>query len=435
MAVFIASTASLEPISVPAQSLSFGSRMDIAVGLRPSGVAAADFDRDGLMDLAVTNHGSGDVSILLGDGSGSFDEVDRVVIEAGPPSAVAAADLDRDGRARIDLVITSDIDSTVTVLLGNGDGTFQERSRTIVGDGPEGILITDLNGDERPDVVTADTFGDSVSVALGNGDGTLNRAFQIPVGQGPCGIASGDLNGDGNLDVVTTAQLEGVVVALIGDGSGSFITRCVGDCNRDAQVTVDELVRDVNIALGLMALECSAFDRNSDGLVTVDELVRAVNSALNGCTMDGFLAGESPAGLLVHDLDDDGIADVIVANEGSAFVSVLAGRGDGTLNTSQDFPLIEPSRALISADFNLDGEPDLISAQPLGDSISVLAGDGDMGFAPAVVIPVHDSPSGGLTCAGLAFGDFNGDGLPDVVTANDGSNDITVLLNQSDVPF
>jgi hypothetical protein len=429
MTVVVPLAVCLRPELLWGQQISFATRLDTPIGEQPSSVATGDFDRDGNTDLTVTNHGSGDISVLLGNGDGTFAGEKILVIEAGVPSAVATEDMDGDGR--LDLVVTSDVDSSVTILLGNGDGTFQERSRNLVGNGPEGLVIADLDGDYNLDVATTDTFGDSISIALGNGDGTLRRASSLPIGQGPCGLAAGDLNNDGQLDLTVTLPLEGLVVTMIGAGAGSFRIRCVGDCNGEGRVTVDELVRGVNLALGTPTAECPAFDRNGDGLVTIDELVRAVNSALNGCTMDGFLAGESPAGLLVGDLSGDGIFDVAVANEGSNFVSVLDGFGNGNFDTSQDFPVGKSSRAMTGADFDGDGNLDLVMANRLANSVSVLPGKGDGTFAQAQSFPVHQAPSGGLSCQGLAIGDFNGDELPDLVTANDGSNDVSVLLNQS----
>jgi hypothetical protein len=417
------------PHLLSGEQISFAPRLDTPIGEHPSSVASGDFDHDGNTDVAATNQGSGDISVLLGNGDGMFYAENMLVLEAGIPSAVATEDMDGDGR--LDLVVTSDVDSSVTIFLGNGDGTFQERSRTLVGKGPEGLVIADLDGDGNLDVATTDTFGDTISIALGNGDGTLQVSNSLPVGQGPCGLAAGDLNGDGQMDLAVTLPLEGLVVTMIGVGDGSFRIRCVGDCNQDGHVTVDELVRAVNLALGTATTACPAFDRNGNGLVTIDELVRGVNSALNGCTMDGFVAGESPAGLLVSDLSSDGIPDLAVANEASDFMSVLDGFGDGTFDTSQDFPLGKSSRALAEADFDGDGDPDLAMANTLADSVSVLAGNGDGTFVQAQSFPVHRGPSGGLSCQGLAIGDFNGDQLPDIVTANDASNDVSVLLNQT----
>lgn len=414
-----------------AQTLAFASRLDVSVGESPTAVAAGDFNRDGKSDLVVADHGSADVSVLLAVGDGTFERGETVVIEDAVPSALAVALVDGDRRP--DLIVASDVDSTVIVFLGNGDGTFQERSRTLVGNGPEGLVTADFNGDGFVDVATADTFGDTISIALGNGDGTLQAARSFPAGVGPCGIDAADLNGDGVTDVVVTLWIEGTVLALAGDGAGAIRNRCVGDCNRDGRVTVDELVRGVNLALGAPTAECPTFDRNADGLVTIDELVGAVNSALNGCSLDGFLAGESPAGVAVRDVDGDEMADIVVANEGSEFVSVLKGFGNGTFDTSQDFALGGSTRGVAVADFNLDGIPDIVAADPATDSVFVLPGSGDGTFGRALTWLVHDAPSGGLSCQGIAVGDFNMDGLPDVATANNGSADVSVLLNQSPV--
>jgi hypothetical protein len=429
MVVVVTLLVCFQPELLSAQEISFAPRLNTPIGEQPSSVATGDFDRDRNTDVVVTNHGSSDISVLLGNGDGTFFGEEILTIEAGFPSAVATDYVD--GDRRLDLVVTSDVDGSVTILLGNGDGTFQERSRTFVGQGPEGLMLADLDDDGNLDVVTVDTFGDTVSVALGNGDGTLGQASSSFIGQSPCGLAAGDLNGDGWLDLSVTLPLEGVVVTMTGAGGGSFRSRCVGDCSQDGRVTIDELVRGVNLALGAAIGACPAFDSNGDGLVTVEELVRAVNSALNGCMMEGFVAGESPAGLLVSDLGGDEVPDIAVANEGSDFVSVLAGFGDGTFDTSQDFPVGKFSRALVGADFDQDGNLDLAMANKSADSVSVLPGNGDGTFAQVQLFPVHRGPSGGLSCQGMAIGDFNGDQLPDIVTANDGSNDISVLLNQS----
>jgi len=419
-----------------AQDMSFLEHSDFLAGDAPSSVAAGDFDLDGHTDLAVTNHESADITILLGDGTGSFTEGEPVLIGAELPAAVVPSVVKVgyfDDDERLDLVVASDVDDSVTVLLGNGDGTFQERSRIVVGKGPEGLVAIDVNGDGKLDIATADTFDETVSVALGNGDGTLRQPRAFPIGDGPWGIAAGDLTRDGRVDLAVSLIGDNVVVVMIGDGSGSFQIPCVGDCNRNGRVTIDELVKGTNIALGKVNLsDCPAFDRNDDGLVTVDEMIRGVNGALNGCTVDGFLAGPSPAALVIDDFDDDGSTDIAVANDGSDFVSVLFGDGFGMF-IPQDFSVGEVTRGLATADIDGDGELDLVTANRLANSVSVLTGKGDGTFETPRAFAVNIAPSGGLTCEGIALADFNEDGRPDVVTANDGSDDVSVLLNDTEV--
>lgn len=411
--------------------LSFMPHRDFAVGENPSSVATGDFNFDGHADIAVANSRSESISLLLGDGAGSFSAAEPQLFEAGVPSAIEVSDVDLD--SRLDLVVTSDVDGTVTVLLGNGDATFQERSRTRVGNGPEGLMLADFDNDGVPDVATADAFGDTVTILLGQGNGDLRPSSTLLVGEGPCGIAGGDLDLDGFRDLVVSLGVENVVVVLLGNGDGSFRNRCTGDCGGDGRVTVDELVRGVNLALGNPAVTaCPAFDTNADGLITVNELVRGVNSALDGCTGGALEAGAAPAALLVDDFTGDGVPDVVAANEGSDFISVLMGFGDGTFDTPQDFPVGALARGLVAADFDGDEKLDLATAHRLTNSVSVLLGRGDGTFGPPQSFGVNEAPTGGLTCEGIGAADFNGDGLADVVTANEGSDDVSVLINQTE---
>ena len=193
----------------------FQAQKQFAVGEDPHSVAIADVNADGRFDLAIANAESNDVSILLGNGDGTFISQSRFSVGRRPES-VTIADVNGDGRpdlatANFGLEFSF---TDVSVLLGNGDGTFQEQKRFAVGDGPRSVVVADVNEDGRPDIVTND-YRDAVSVLLGNGDGTFLPQFRIAVGTAPNSVAIADMNGDGRLDIVTANRESDDVSVLI----------------------------------------------------------------------------------------------------------------------------------------------------------------------------------------------------------------------------
>src|SRR5262249_23128954 len=151
-----------------------------AVGADPKAVAVADVNGDGAPDLITANYGAayGTVSVLLGNGDGSFQHQQGLAIGSNTLS-IAAVDVNGDGKP--DLVTANSATNTVSVLLGNGDGTFQPQQTLDVGSQPSSVVVADVNGDGKADLIVANrgslaTPGDTVSVLLGNGDGTFQPA-------------------------------------------------------------------------------------------------------------------------------------------------------------------------------------------------------------------------------------------------------------------
>jgi hypothetical protein len=213
----------------------FQAAVNYGSGLDTESVAVADVNGDGKPDLLVANECSsanctnGSVGVLLGNGDGTFQAAVNYVLES-LPNSVAAADVNGDGK--LDLVVVSD--DAVDVLLGNGDGTFQSPSKNITESGGESVAIGDVNGDSKLDLIVVN-HGDgtpnsgSVSVFLGNGDGTFQAAVSYSTGAiYTDAVILGDMNGDGTLDLVVASQftnsapLYGVVGVLLGNGDGSF---------------------------------------------------------------------------------------------------------------------------------------------------------------------------------------------------------------------
>jgi hypothetical protein len=215
-------------------------------GLWPLSVKAADFNQDGKIDLVLAAGGDFAVDLFLGNGDGTFQPY--VQIATGMyPTSVAVGDVNRDGK--LDLVTGDDLSGTggaVSVLLGNGDGTFQPHVEFAAGTSPYTVAIGQFNGDHYPDLVVSNTHRGSrkVSVLLGNGDGTFGAFTGYQSGPLPFYVAVADFNGDGRNDLAV-ADGNDFISILLGKGDGTFLPQsqyatgrypvwvAVGDLNGD----------------------------------------------------------------------------------------------------------------------------------------------------------------------------------------------------------
>ncbi len=371
-------TVTISPITFASQNYPAGNT--------PDAVAVADFNGDGKLDIAVADYGNpsagdnGGVSILLGNGDGTFQAA--MLISAGKnPISIAVGDFNNDGRK--DLLVADFGDrptggsGSVEVLLGNGDGTFQPPLILTAGNEPLPLAVGDFNGDGKLDFVVSD-FDGGVYLFLGKGDGTFQSAALISTGNNPIAIAARDFNGDGKLDLAVAGG-NGTVSILLGKGDGTFAP--------------------------------------------------PVPYVING-----FL----PTSIATGDLSGNGRMDLAITTFACALgvcrapIETLAGNGDGTFQASQipaltipNSVFLEPpgpsSLSLRVADFNGDGKVDLVEIT--GPYAAVFPGNGDGSFEGVLFFSANQNPFA------LAIGDFNGDGKPDIVVANQGSNDITILLN------
>ncbi|PYL01629.1 MAG: hypothetical protein DME19_01020 [Verrucomicrobia bacterium] len=206
---------------------SFAAARTFDAGKGAWSLAVGDFNGDSKLDLAVANHGcsncspafSGSFSVLLGNGDGTFQS--RLNYDAGKdPVSVAVGDFNGDGKP--DLAVVNSGSTNLAVLLGKGDGTFQSAVNYDTGMSPNSVGVGDFNGDGKADVVVANETSNTVSVLLGNGDGTFQVHVDYATRSHPASLAVGDLNGDGKPDLAVANRNSNALSILIGNGDGTF---------------------------------------------------------------------------------------------------------------------------------------------------------------------------------------------------------------------
>jgi hypothetical protein len=395
----------------------------------------ADLNGDGNPDLivGVGYSASSGLLIFLGNGGTSFQTSAGYAMDL-PVDSVAVADVNGDGKP--DLIVGSGLGAggQVSVLLGNGDGTFQPEKVVVTGTGaPYAVAVGDLNGDGIPDLAfTTDAPVPIVLVALGKGDGTFLAPVSYP-SNGYGSIAIGDVNGDGIPDLVASG-----ISILFGDGTGAFPTR------RDyVQPTSGEIVltdfdgdgtRDIVTGVGaswiLSGTAVAVLYGRRDGT-----FFGAPISVVPGSNVGDNVA----TAIESADLDGDGIPDLLYA-ELETGITALHGNGDGTFNAVWQVMPHGSANSLAIGDFNGDGIPDFATdiASAVAGVVEVFLGVGDGTFQPPMFIQVGSS----LGQGNLVAADFNGDGKLDLALAwspyNTGINvtsSVFILLGKGDGTF
>ncbi|MEM9412882.1 MAG: FG-GAP-like repeat-containing protein, partial [Planctomycetota bacterium] len=198
---------------------SFAHAVHYSAGDSPTAIEVADIDGDGSLDVAVANSLTNSLTILLGDGEGGFAITSKT--EAGDnPNSIASGDFNGDGL--VDLATANDISNDVTILLGSGDGTFSIGQKVSVGVSPNSIIKSDFDGDAILDIAVANALSNSVSVLMGEGNGTFGELTSFAVGNFPTSLVADDFNGDGVIDLVTVNGAADSISTLIGIGNGNF---------------------------------------------------------------------------------------------------------------------------------------------------------------------------------------------------------------------
>ena len=347
--------------------LSFADPIDINLGAgkSPKSIATGDFRGIGIQDLAVADSGSNEVSILLGNGDGTFHLVETLAVGASPSFITTGHFHDA---TTVDLAVVDSGSNQVSILLGHGDGSFGLPHNFSVGSNPSSLAIGDFRGIGIQDLAVANRASNNVSILLGNGDGTFAAASSIAVGGSATFVVAFTGTGVQDLAVATvdsSVYARGTVSILLGDGHGTF--------------------------------------RPGQSLTAV---------------------GRGLTSMAVQDFKGDGVADLAVVGSLTDSVAILLGRGDGSFTLGQTYEVGGRPQSIAVGHFNSDRVLDLVT---VGDYAltSVLLGNGDGTFQSTQYF------WGGANPFSVAVGDFTGAGRDDLAVVQNFTNQVSVFLNNS----
>ena len=385
----------------------------------PRDLVAVDFNGDGDVDVCIAALIGGSAALMLGNGDGTF-QPELAVPAGGPQADLETRDLDGDGA--LDIVATLGFGAVgLGVVLGNGDATFQPPAVLAPSGDAVDSAIVDLDEDGALDLVVVTSSPNELVRFLGNGDGT----FQAPVASGlpadPSAVDVGDVNRDGHVDVGWSSVAADIASVWFGAGDGTFPS-----------------TRDVDIGAGHDPRRLSLSDMDGDG--ASDLVLLNVNGG-DSCFCGGDVAlyygdglgellgnddidvGADPDLCRAADLDGDGHADLVVLNPELDSFAVALGNGDGSFAAPLTYgvgPGDRPSWFAVG-DVSGDGVPDVVTSNSLSQDVSVVLGVGGGAFGGATVLP-----AGGATPRGVELGDATGDGVVDLLVATQLSNAVAI---------
>ena len=379
----------------------FKDSLDFVAGDAPLAAAAGDFDGDGHVDLAIINFSSQTISVPLGKGDGTFRAARSYAADL-VPLAIASGDLNGDKKPDLVVVNYCGLDSlcgkagTVAIFLADEAGGYRLSNTYTLGAGSVSVALIDANGDKNLDIIALNRGDKTISVLLGVGDGTFQQPLTFSTADSPVAVVIGDFNKDGKPDLAVVGDCgsakctePGNAEILLGTGDGSFssgftypvgyapISVAVGDINKDGSPDI------------LVANGCgNDATCKSPGTATV-----LVGDGKGNFKPAADIAlGNAPTAIALADLTGHGVPDLLVSRSADNTLAVLRGNGDASFKAAVVYPVGNGPGSVTVADFNGDGKPDVAVANANDSTISVLYGNGEGSLQAAFSLPVGAGP-------------------------------------------
>lgn len=390
------------------------------------GLAAADLDRDGAMDVAACNVSTDQLLVVPGSKTLGLS-MERRFATGQLPRMVATADFNRDGDA--DLAVANLDSSDVTILLGDGKGAFGEGNDLAAGGAARALAVADFDGDNFADLAVTNLNASRVAILLGEGDGEFGAAAYFSVREGDTGgtaeprsLAVADVDKDGALDLVTGNAARDSVAVLLGDGEGAFGAAKEYDAkNFPLDVQLADFDEDGNLDIVLV----NGVDIDGEG--TQASAIRVIPGKGDGTFATEVFAltiGVGPGSLVVSDLDSDGDLDAGTCHNSLDNLQLYSGRGDGKFSAGGLLSAGDGPNDVGVADIDEDGRPDLYVTRDTGYFTYRLHRSGLL-YKDAVSIPIGSRPIEAILV------DINDDDFLDIVAPNRDTDDVSILLGKA----
>ena len=331
----------------------------------PDWTELGDLNGDGKLDLVTSLFQTDSVSVQLGNGDGTFQAATTVLIAAGFGPAESHL-VSLRGNGTLDLIVASFNVNQIAVLLGNGNGTFQPPAFYTVGSSsntPTSLTTGDFNHDGHLDVAVANTKDNTISILLGNSSGTLTASgTPISVGHDPEAIRAGDFNADGYSDLAVANYRDGTVTTLLNNQNGTFTATTI---SVGSGVNSGPQALAIVGSGGSLQLAVANYRNN-----TVSVLKSNGNGTFGAQTI--VAVGRGPDDVSFADFNGDGFQDLVVSNYTDGSVDLLLGSSGGSYTLVGPFTVGNNPYSAVVGDLDLDGTPDVVVSNCFSNNTGVL---------------------------------------------------------------